>query len=40
MLVIFPSRAPHELLPVRVPSKKFEDNRFTINGWIHRGDEC
>ena len=38
-LVIFPSDLPHELLPVRVPSNKFEDGRFTINGWIHRGAE-
>ena len=36
-LVIFPSRSPHELLPVRVPSKEFGDGRFTVNGWIHRG---
>jgi hypothetical protein len=35
-LVIFPSRSPHELLPVRVPSKEFADSRFTLNGWIHR----
>ena len=39
MLVIFPSDAPHELLPVRVPSGQFSDSRFTINGWIHRVDE-
>ncbi len=39
MLVIFPSDAPHELLPVRVPSGQFSDSRFTINGWIHRADE-
>ncbi|MGH8193622.1 MAG: 2OG-Fe(II) oxygenase [Woeseiaceae bacterium] len=35
-LVIFPSRFPHELLPVRVPSKEFGDSRFTVNGWIHQ----
>lgn len=35
-LVLFPSRSPHELLPVRVPSQRFSDHRFTINGWIHR----
>lgn len=35
-LVIFPSGMPHELLPVRVPSKEFGDSRFTVNGWIHR----
>lgn len=38
-LVIFPSDLPHELLPVRVPTKKFSDGRFTVNGWIHRGDK-
>lgn len=36
MLAIFPSRYPHELLPVRVPSHDFGDSRFTVNGWIHR----
>lgn len=40
MLVIFPSRLPHELLPVRVPSQKFADGRFTLNGWIHRAEKC
>lgn len=35
-LVLFPSSLPHELLPVRVPTKEFEASRFTINGWIHR----
>ncbi len=34
--VLFPSNNEHELLPVRVPSKKFADSRFTITGWIHR----
>ncbi|WP_347331866.1 2OG-Fe(II) oxygenase [Marinimicrobium locisalis] len=34
-LVIFPSDMPHELLPVRVPSKEFADSRFTLNGWVH-----
>jgi Rps23 Pro-64 3,4-dihydroxylase Tpa1-like proline 4-hydroxylase len=36
MLLLFPSRNDHEVLPVRVPSKAFADSRFTINGWIHR----
>ncbi len=36
MLVVFPSRNEHEILPVRVPSGAFADSRFTINGWIHR----
>jgi Rps23 Pro-64 3,4-dihydroxylase Tpa1-like proline 4-hydroxylase len=34
--VFFPSRHEHEVLPTRVPSKSFADNRFTITGWIHR----
>ena len=34
-LVFFNSKCFHEVLPVRVPSGLFEDNRFTINGWIH-----
>jgi Rps23 Pro-64 3,4-dihydroxylase Tpa1-like proline 4-hydroxylase len=38
VLVVFPSRNEHELLPVRVPSKAFENSRFTVNGWIHRAD--
>lgn len=36
LLVLFPSRNEHELLPVRVPTKAFADSRFTVNGWIHR----
>jgi Rps23 Pro-64 3,4-dihydroxylase Tpa1-like proline 4-hydroxylase len=36
VVVFFPSRSEHELLPVRVPSKSFADSRFTVNGWIHR----
>lgn len=35
-ITFFPSMNEHELLPVRVPSQKFADSRFTINGWIHR----
>ena len=34
--VLFPSSDEHELLPVRVPSKRFADSRFAITGWIHR----
>jgi Rps23 Pro-64 3,4-dihydroxylase Tpa1-like proline 4-hydroxylase len=34
-IVFFPSRHEHEVLPVRVPSKRFGDSRFTINGWVH-----
>ena len=35
-ITFFPSLNEHELLPVRVPSRKFADSRFTVNGWIHR----
>jgi Rps23 Pro-64 3,4-dihydroxylase Tpa1-like proline 4-hydroxylase len=35
-IVLFNSRCKHEVLPVRCPSKKFEDSRFTLNGWIRR----
>ena len=34
--VFFPSRHEHEVLPVRVPGKKFDDGRFSITGWVHR----
>ena len=37
-LVFFDSKSFHEVLPVRVPSGLFEDNRFTINGWIHESN--
>lgn len=35
-IVFFLSRNWHEVLPVSCPSNRFEDSRFTINGWIHR----
>jgi Rps23 Pro-64 3,4-dihydroxylase Tpa1-like proline 4-hydroxylase len=35
-VVLFPSSLPHEILPVRCPSGRFCDSRFTLNGWIHR----
>lgn len=35
-IVFFNSRCKHEVLPVRCPSRKFEDSRFTLNGWIRR----
>jgi Rps23 Pro-64 3,4-dihydroxylase Tpa1-like proline 4-hydroxylase len=35
-IVFFDSRLKHEVMPVSCPSKKFEDSRFTINGWIRR----
>lgn len=33
-LVVFPSFAPHEVLPISVPSGRIEDCRFSINCWI------
>jgi len=35
-LVLFPSSADHEVLPVKCPSGKFANSRFTVNGWIIR----
>lgn len=35
-LAIFPSFLPHEVLPVKSPSDRFEDARFSINCWLHR----
>jgi SM-20-related protein len=35
-LLVFPSWAPHEVLPVSCPSKRFIDSRFAINCWVHR----
>lgn len=35
-LVLFPSSYSHEVLPVRCPSRKFADSRFTANGWFIR----
>lgn len=35
-LVLFPSWAPHEVLPVFCPSGKFMDSRFAINCWYRR----
>ncbi len=32
--VFFPRDAVHEVLPVRCPSKAFDDSRFAINVWI------
>lgn len=34
--VVFPSWAPHEVMPVICPSKRFVDSRFAVNCWIHR----
>ena len=35
-LLVFPSWAPHEVMPVRCRSKQFVDSRFAINCWVHR----
>ena len=34
-LVLFPSCYYHEILPVHCESDRFEDARFTVNGWVH-----
>jgi SM-20-related protein len=35
-ILFFPSHCYHEGLPVRCPSNRFIDSRFTINGWVCR----
>lgn len=35
-LVVFPSFAPHEVMPVRCPSTDFADARFSVNCWFYR----
>lgn len=35
-IVFFPSSYEHEVLPVRCPSRKFANSRFTANGWLIR----
>lgn len=37
-IIFFDSSIPHEVLPVRAPSDRFEAARFTVNGWIHQDD--
>lgn len=37
-LVLFPSCYYHEILPLRGDSDRFQDARFTVNGWVHRPD--
>jgi SM-20-related protein len=36
-LLVFPSWAPHDVMPVQCPSKRFIDSRFAINCWVRRG---
>ena len=35
-LLVFPSWAPHEVMPVDCPSGRFADSRFAINCWVNR----
>lgn len=35
-LLVFPSWAPHEVMPVHCPSQRFIDSRFAINCWLNR----
>lgn len=35
-ILFFDSSVPHEVLPVRGRSDRFEAARFTVNGWIHQ----
>lgn len=35
-LVVFPAFAPHEVLRVSCPSRRFADSRFAVNCWFHR----
>ncbi|HZP87064.1 MAG TPA: cupin-like domain-containing protein [Burkholderiales bacterium] len=35
-LVLFSSHRRHEVMPVSCPSRRFEDARFTLNGWVRR----
>ena len=35
-LVLFPSWYNHEVLPVKCPTRKFANSRFTANGWFIR----
>ncbi len=37
-LLVFPSWAPHEVMPVSCPSQRFSDSRFAINCWVHRAN--
>lgn len=34
-LIVFPSHALHEVMPVKARSGRVEDGRFTLNGWVH-----
>lgn len=34
-IVFFPAWMPHEVMPVRVSSRRFVDSRFSINCWLY-----
>ena len=36
MMLCFPSRLLHEVLPMTCPSRRFADGRFTLNGWVRK----
>ena len=35
-IVLFPSMFPHEVMPVSVPSGRFDDSRFSVNCWLRK----
>ena len=35
-LLVFPSWAPHEVMPISCPTGAFMDSRFAVNCWLHR----
>jgi len=35
-IVFFPCELLHEITPVKCPSGRFADSRFTLNGWLRR----
>jgi Rps23 Pro-64 3,4-dihydroxylase Tpa1-like proline 4-hydroxylase len=35
-IVFFPCSLPHEITPVKCPSRAFADSRFTVNGWLRK----
>ena len=36
MMLCFPSRLLHEVLPMECSSRQFADGRFTLNGWVRK----
>jgi len=35
-IVFFPCELLHEITPVKCPSQRFADSRFTLNGWLRQ----